>query len=1021
MNETVRSLCQKILRAPIDVSTLKLYVSIQMLRSIMDTSGWKYPSAAFKSDLKFKPKIDELGNFLSPDFISSESYKKDFSEIYNEFSVLSFADFLVEYAPELVTNINETLAVLSEMDLDMSVETQCKYILDMRRVQVMRPNISGAGHWKIYRMLVKAKRNSAPELDQNFFENLYTAVNCYSLSFQSKIFIADKKAIDVMKEFHLPAEYLIQFYAQVRGLIAESFNGKKPKAIKGITNPAHYIRKRIGLDPKLDPLKLDQLLNDAAAQIVKIKRPTDFLRALKEADDSSFEIGFVRPKFLQKVTAEDTLLIVNPAPDFIINWPKKLLERTTFCMEYEIEAELLKHEFPTVCFICFENLFDELSEPVTQEALNNSYSQILIFGRGLSDKTQQQILMASSVLSLSGKISVLTSSVFLDQATPFQWGAAYFMRGWSISLLPNGVTSSEPKKKIYIEEISDKQYQNSIVLQNFDWAAGSSVILEMSPQPEIKMLQEELISGTKTLRMLYREKLETKEKSVRNAPQEYCFTRDIRFWYTISHPDPLTNPKVEAYVCKLPTSEQKKRTKQARGAKIKSAYASTTKFDLEHITAWLEETVPYNVRIHDGAVQAFAMLKRSADWLSLTLKSCWYLDLDVSKISDDPWFEMERELFSSPVGSLTLLTEEDDIQGEMQAFLDGKTVAESKNYWTILSNLFDQAVQEQHIPSNPIREYVRQFRERHTEGQKVRDALSKKSFRWEEERKLLGVLDEKLPNDGAYLGVALRYFTGLEPNVVCALTWGDIHRLDDGGHQLWIQRQVSNDGKTVSGFSQVEDYRRLPIPNMLYVRLNERKKYIKEQLSLTSINDCPIVAPDKLLKGNTPERLSPRALARLSRKIIQRMGIPENVIYLPDKGIGVKETNLSSYHGDIFRSHIRYRLNVTCGFTDAETRYFLGLTQVSTFGKHYCDFRNECAQILMAQKLRRWEVKLSDTQEGDLTYTRHRIDERKSMNISSISSGRTVLDMNLKINSEDDGEVTFDSPGGIQGDIIVWK
>ena len=75
----------------------------------------------------------------------------------------------------------------------------------------------------------------------------------------------------------------------------------------------------------------------------------------------------------------------------------------------------------------------------------------------------------------------------------------------------------------------------------------------------------------------------------------------------------------------------------------------------------------------------------------------------------------------------------------------------------------------------------------------------------------------------------------------------------------------------------------------------------------------------------------------------------------------------------------------------------------------------------MAQKLRRWEVKLSDTQEGNLTYTRHRIDERKSMNISSISSGRTVLDMNLKINSEDDGEVTFDSPGGIQGDIIVWK
>ena len=91
--------------------------------------------------------------------------------------------------------------------------------------------------------------------------------------------------------------------------------------------------------------------------------------------------------------------------------------------------------------------------------------------------------------------------------------------------------------------------------------------MEMSLHSEIKTSQDELISGIKTLRMLYREKLGTKEKSVRNAPQEYCFTRDIRFWYTISYPDPLTNPKVEAYVCKLPTSKQKKRTKQARGGK----------------------------------------------------------------------------------------------------------------------------------------------------------------------------------------------------------------------------------------------------------------------------------------------------------------------------------------------------------------------------------------------------------------------------------------------------------------------
>lgn len=1017
MNDTVRSLCQKILRAPIDISTLKLYASMQILRHTMDTSTWKYPYAAFKSDLSLKNKIDKLGKFFRPDFIFSESYKEDFSKIYNEFSALSFADFLVEYAPGLVTNINESLAALEEIDQHMMTETQCNLILDMRRVQVLNSRLPGRrGHWKAYQVLVKAKKNSAPELSLISFERLYVAVNCYSLSYQSKVSIADKKAIDVMREFHLPDEYLIQFYAQVRALIAESFTGKKQKAIKEISNPAHYIRRRIGLDPKLDPLELDRLLNDAAEQIVKVKKPTDFLRALKGTDDSSLEIGFARPKFLQKVTPKDTILIVNPAPDFIINWTEVLLDRTTFCMEYEIEVEILKHEFPTVNFLCFDDLF-ALMNPVDTETTNQSYTKTLIFGRGLSSKVQQQLLTTSSILSPDGMISVLTSSVFLDQPTPFRWGAAYFMRGWSVSLLPNDIANSEPKRKIYLEEILDESYKDSIVLQVFERAEETSAALEISPQPEIKMSQDELMTGTKTLRMLYREKLDTKEKTKRKSPQEYRFTRDISFWYTISHPDPLTNPKVEVYVCKLPTSVQEKRTKQARGAKIKSAYTSTTKFDLEHISVWLEETVPYNARIHDGVVQAFA--KCPGNWIFLTLKSYWYLNLDVSKISDNPWFEMERELFSSPVGSLTLLTEEDDIQEEMQAFLETKTDAEARSYWTILSILFDQAVREQYMPFNPAREYVEQFRRRHTEGQKVRDALTKKSFRLEEEQTLLHLLDEKLPGDGGYLGIAIRYFTGLESNIVCALTWGDIHKLDDGNHQFWIQRQVSNDGKMVSGFTQVEDYRRLPIPDMLYVRLNKRRKYVKEQLSLTSINDLPIVAPDDiLLKGNASERLSPRTLARLSRKVISEMGIPENVIYLPDKANGVKETNLASYHGDIFRSHIRYRLNITCGFTDAEMRYFLGLTQISTFGKHYCDFRNECAQMLMAQKLRRWEVKLSEEQSDAPVPVKRSVDGKKSIKIDSISSGPTVLDINLKL--ETDGELSIDSPGGIRGD-IQWK
>lgn len=73
----------QILQEPIEISSLKLYASMQILRRVMETSAWKYPHAAFKSDLSLKNKIDKLGKFFRPNFISSASYRENFSEIYH--------------------------------------------------------------------------------------------------------------------------------------------------------------------------------------------------------------------------------------------------------------------------------------------------------------------------------------------------------------------------------------------------------------------------------------------------------------------------------------------------------------------------------------------------------------------------------------------------------------------------------------------------------------------------------------------------------------------------------------------------------------------------------------------------------------------------------------------------------------------------------------------------------------------------------------------------------------------------
>ena len=83
MKRAVRQLLLQILQDPIEISSLKLYASMQILRRIMETSAWKYPHAAFKSDLNLKNKMDKPGKFFRPDSISSASYRENFSEIYH--------------------------------------------------------------------------------------------------------------------------------------------------------------------------------------------------------------------------------------------------------------------------------------------------------------------------------------------------------------------------------------------------------------------------------------------------------------------------------------------------------------------------------------------------------------------------------------------------------------------------------------------------------------------------------------------------------------------------------------------------------------------------------------------------------------------------------------------------------------------------------------------------------------------------------------------------------------------------
>ena len=208
-----------------------------------------------------------------------------------------------------------------------------------------------------------------------------------------------------------------------------------------------------------------------------------------------------------------------------------------------------------------------------------------------------------------------------------------------------------------------------------------------------------------------------------------------------------------------------------------------------------------------------------------------------------------------------------------------------------------------------------------------------------------------------------RFFTGLEPNIVCALNWEDIHHISyTDVYQFWIYRQFRNDGYEPIPLERGEDYRRVPISKTLYDKLMERKKQIlsKTGWDEKQLRSRQIIATDDQLLNESEKLVNPRRVNYISRNAVKAIGIPEHVVDLPEYGDGTKETNLTFYRGDIFRTNFHYRANFQCGFTDSEIRYALGLKQTTPFGKNYCDYLNSFSQVAMYQKLYRWDVLLHD-------------------------------------------------------------
>lgn len=762
---------------------------------------------------------------------------------------------------------------------------------------------------------------------------------------------------------------------------------------------------------------MEEVIQEAVESLDSVKKPTDFYRAVlcdDKHNDSTIENGFVYCKVVERVTPNERILVINPSADFLPVYPEPLLGNTTFCMPYASMTEPLRSEFPAAAFCAVSDLCAAGDAP--------AYEKVLLFGRGFSSEERDRLIAAAAAaLKKEGKLYALIPA---DDVTGEVFSAGALRAAFSIEtldILPFQSTKSLPHKKVFLQAGLGAE-KGPIRVSKYEFIQdGKDVYLKKQRELPIELEPSQLCHPDKSIYTLYRHQFEKQPVKKRGDPFTYAFSEEVIFWYTVSEMSGRSTKKVEAYVCWLPSETQLKRDKLKRGRKITESEVSISSLrSQEEIEAWCRTELPYRPRIHQAVQKAFARNDKLLRSGKAQLRTLWYLQLDLT--DGNTVNTVEEEIFTSPIGAIELKAELAVYESILSDFCAEKTQEYRAFCWNCVSFVLDRAVAKGYLSENPVRTVAHAMREKTDASVRaVTEALQKRTFYEDEEEKILNFLYSKIEKgEYEYLSVLIRFFTGLEPNVVSALTWNDLHRIPfTRVYQFWICQQCKNNDDRFVTLAHVEDYRRMPLAPSLAQALCERRDDIEKRLGVegSDLNKLRIIAPDATILDPQKKNITPRKINEISKRVMEAIHIPDVILELPDEENGTKETNLAKYNSDTFRANFRLKAREYCGFTDCEKRFYMGLAQNVPFGKNYSDFLNNCSQFKMYKKLKRWDAFLRIKSAAKA--------ERREIRLSSgVTVGgdgyrtRATLQITATEGSEDT-ILRIRCPGGVSAEISV--
>lgn len=733
--------------------------------------------------------------------------------------------------------------------------------------------------------------------------------------------------------------------------------------------------------------------------------------------DGKLECSFFLQQFELLARNASQVLIVNPGPDFLLAWSQKAKKYACKCcvaVPNIYVAAAYRMEFKNLQFCIFSDLadyakrFDLIAIASLFTAEEFSIGTMLSAGK---DNANFIALLPQTFMSAPE-----------DNVCAALWDYG-FLPSKIIAIAPSATVTKPGKKMLlFAGRNADPNATIPVFFTQCD-ESTSNLIVE---KEYIQVSQQQLNKPTTLVKLreaFEKAKIDPDSIKRRKRPSVYQFSNEISLFYTI-HRDKHDVYVGEAYY-RGRTSPKSTNDGQVwnspatqKGLRCKDRESVIGKLGS---VPFIDSIYPYIV----GDVLDYYNERIG----HCSLKTIWFCCRSRLLARRDYRDEIARNvLFCLGENALSALCPSDasdeDYRNAMQAVIPEDSIAVVK-YWQQLNIIMKAAEESGFIPTNPIPALLPEISNRASkELRNLRNMLTKKTFTFEEEARILAYVREE--SDAAFgLRKALRFekdstlllgpihlFTGMSTREACALTWDDFEAIPGlNAHRLLVYKFLSDDG-TVIYHSEGNACRKIPAAPLLADMLISRKNYLQAMhgFAEAELRHLPIIMPDNkrsVTALSKPSFCKYDVAIRVCHSLIEKANIPTQELVLPGDGEALV-VDMNKYQGDIFYSNFKHRANHTCSFNRGELSYVVGNKAPDTFSQHYCDYTNDLVQYGMVQKLNRWT---------HMHETNVRNAVQSTSEISTFTRNTTVHS-DRKKNHYNAVSITLSSPQEVRGSYI---